>query len=171
MKTKISFVVDRSYDFYMKAELLIYSLLKNTQYSEDDIVVHCVKGVEDCFTDFLEKKAISYIYIEPFLDGKFCNKIQQLSSFIGEDCNVILLDTDTYLLDHIEIRYPEKFAAKIVDGSFPSLKTIKKMYKKVGLTRPKTTNADCNLFLLRSNKTIEFNYNGGFYHIPKHLIE
>lgn len=165
--TLLSFVVDASPKFYFQAELLITSILRNTSFTNDDIIVHCVTTVSQKFIAYLTKKNIKYNLINPFLDGKYCNKLAQLTHLLNLDKNVILLDTDIYFLNTPEILNENSFCAKIVLKSNPPLRVLKKIYKETGLALPKLVPTDWE----GKGKTLDCNFNGGFYYIPSKMVK
>lgn len=75
-KTYISFVVDHNPKFYYQAELLLWSLIHNANIPKSNIVVQCTNEVYSSFIDFLIQNSFTVCFIEKFLDGMFCNKLQ-----------------------------------------------------------------------------------------------
>jgi len=119
---------------YYQAEILLYSLQKNAQIKKDRIVIHCLNRVDDFFLDFLKENNYQINIIKPFLDGKYSNKLQQLSFFQSYEKNiagVVLLDTDMFVLNKLNLS-KDIFSAKLVDGPNPSLKTLDKIYTESG---------------------------------------
>lgn len=168
-KYKISFVVDNLALHYYQAELLLYSLEQFAEISKEDVLVHCLDRVDSDFLNFLLQNGYNYKIIEPYLDGKYCNKLQQLESFKNvEDVDgIMLLDTDMFVLKPFEMPNNDLISGKIVDGPNPSMKTLSKIFKEANLKFPKIVSTD---FDKSNNDTFDCYFNGGFYYIPaKHI--
>jgi len=165
----ISFVVDKLPLHYYQAELLLYSLEKNSNYTKEQIIVQCLNRVDQYFLNFLKEHKFSYVLIEPYLDGKYCNKLQQLEYFEDKDVSgVILMDTDMFVIEDFASEFNnDTICAKIVDAPNPSLKTLQNIYKAAQLSLPHHTPSDWNI---PNNLTFDNNFNGGFYYIPKKHI-
>jgi len=167
----ISFLVDSLPLHYYQAELLLHSLKTFTSIKQEHIIVHCTNRVEKSFLEFLEAKEIEYKIVDPYLDGKYCNKLTQLESFIKQDSTmdgVILLDTDTFFLSNPIIEDRNKIAGKTVDASNPPITVLKRIYKEANLTLPHEEATD---WINDNSQTIYGNFNGGFYYIPSKDIE
>ena len=167
----LSFLVDDLPIHYYQAELLLYSLQRFTSFCKEKIVVHCTDRVGEEFVDFLRDEGYEYRRVEPYLDGKYCNKLTQLECFyeMGEDLDgVLLVDTDTFFLDDPFVSDKEKFAAKIVDGPNPPLHVIERIYREAGISLPEIVHSD---WLMESDLTIATNFNGGFYYFPRTVVK
>jgi hypothetical protein len=167
---KVSFVVDGNPLYYYQAELLLFSLEHFAKQPKEDILVHCTQKVDSSFIDFLTRNNYSYKIIEPFLDGKYCNKIQQLHSFSEykeQEGGAFFLDTDMFILEPLQVPDSSKFSAKIVDGPNPSLKILQKIFSKASLPIPDAISSD---WIIGNNDTLPVNFNGGMYYIPFKLI-
>ncbi|MFZ2726686.1 MAG: hypothetical protein WAX77_10580 [Methylococcaceae bacterium] len=163
MTTIISFVVDGLALHYYQAELLLFSLNHFAKHPIENIIVHCTNRVDSRFINFLKKN--NYKIIEPFLDGKYCNKIKQLDTFNDiPDANILLLDTDTFVLKPLIIPNENLFHAKIVDAENPPLTVIKRIFQQAAIELPNIINTDWHL---NNALTIATNFNGGFYYIPQ----
>lgn len=162
---KVSFVVDNLATHYYQAELLLFSLDHFGKQSKDNILVHCTTRVDTTFLNFLKINGYQYKIIEPFLDGKYCNKIQQLEAFnnSNEEGGVFLLDTDMFVLEPLNIPDQSSFCAKNVDGPNPPLETINAIFTKANIQCPPLVDTD---WILDDSRTIATNFNGGFYYIP-----
>lgn len=167
----LSFLVDDVSLHYYQAELLLFSLSQFTSFKKDQIIVHCTTRVNDEFLFFLKENKYSYKVIEPYLDGKYCNKLQQLSSFsfLTERDAVFLVDTDTFFLADPVLDFSSKIGGKVVDAPNPSLKVLAKIFNEAALSFPKIVPTD---WVMENAYTFETNFNGGFYYIPaKHVLE
>lgn len=162
---KISFVVDHSPLLYYQAELLLFSLGHFAKHKKEDILVQCTNRVDETFLAFLRANDYTFSIIEPFLDGKYCNKIQQLAAFDtdGNYDGVFLIDTDVFALEAFAPADPHKFCAKIVDGPNPPIRVLEKIYGAAKLARPKPIGTDW----YPDEMTFDTNFNGGYYYIPK----
>jgi len=169
LKLAISFVIDNLPLHYYQAELLLYSLKSSTSFDTSDIYVQCTDRVEQIFLEYLSKNGYKYIIIEPFLDGTYCNKLQQLSYFLKSDYNgVFLLDADMIALkDFSQITTMNTIAAKVVDGPNPPLSTLTKIYNAAKIDKHEFISPDWDT----ETSTIHANCNGGFYYIPKENLE
>lgn len=166
---QISFVVDNLASHYYQAELLLYSLEKNSNYQKKDIVVQCLNRVDDEFLNYLIDNGYTYNLIEPYLDGKYCNKLMQLEYFRNKNIDgVILMDTDMFVLDDLSQIKGDKIMAKRVDAPNPALSTLENIYKAASLKLPTLGYSD---WVMPNNATFKNNFNGGFYYIPQNLIE
>ena len=167
----ISFVVDVNFLHYYQAQLLLHSLTLNTNFSKENIIVQCIEGVHQEFIDYLEKEGFKYHYISPFLDKKYCNKLQQLEYFISNDLDVesvILMDADMYVLDNAIYELDsEHIIGKVVDAPNPPLDMVKGIFNESCILLPELVDSD---WQIPNNQTIKGNFNGGFYYIPaKHI--
>ena len=165
----ISFVVDAIPKHYFQAGLLLLSLEYFAKHPKENILVQCVNRVDKKFIHFLEKNGYRYRLIEPYLDGKYCNKLQQLEAFIGKKCDgVFLLDTDMFVLEPLLSMKNHCFAAKIVDAPNPPLPVIRRIFNAANIVLPEIVDSD---WKLDNNTTIATNFNGGLYFIPSQIIE
>lgn len=164
----ISFVVDKLPIHYYQAELLLHSLEQNTSYTKKDIVVQCLDRIDDKFIDYLKDNGYTYNIIAPYLDGKYCNKLQQLEYFIDKDIDgVILMDTDMFVIGDLSDIGGNEIIAKRVDAPNPILSTLQNIYKKASLEMPTVLKSDWDM---PNNETFQNNFNGGFYYLPQQII-
>lgn len=169
MKLALSFVIDNLPLHYYQAELLLYSLKHSTSFDIDDLFVQCTDRVEDFFLEFLSTHGYKYIIIEPYLDGTYCNKLQQLTFFLESAYDgVFLLDADMIALeDFSQIATMNTIAAKVVDASNPPMTTLTKIYDAAKIDKQDKVSPDWET----EDKTMYANCNGGFYYIPKDYLE
>ena len=161
----LSFLVDDLPLHYYQSELLLFSLEKFTSFRKDNILIHCTARVNDNFLLFLKENGYAYKIVEPYLDGKYCNKLQQLSSFkaLNDEDAVFLVDTDTFFLNNPIVNYPQKIGGKIVDAPNPPLRVLSKIFNEAKLIYPKIVPSD---WVMEDAYTFECNFNGGFYYVP-----
>ena len=166
----ISFVVDINPLHYYQAQLLIHSIFLNTDFPKENIVVQCIEGVDDNFIAYLDQKGVSYTFVSPYLDQRYCNKLTQLEYFLGKDIeSIILLDADMYVTDNaIYTLSSDKVMGKVVDAPNPPLGIVEDIFKEASLSLPVQVTTDWNV---PENITVAGNFNGGFYYIPGKLIE
>ena len=164
----VSFLVDALPEHYFKAELLLFSLKKFGLISQSHILVHCTSRVDNSFLAFLDHSGYTYCQVEPFLDGTFCNKIQQLRSFRHTKAKgFFLLDIDTFILEPLLVPDENIFWAKIVDAPNPALPILKRIFDKAEISFPPIAPSDCDL---KGGLTIDCNFNGGLYYIPARYL-
>ncbi len=164
----ISFVVDALDLHYYQAELLLLSLEKFGKVAKNNILVQCLDRVDKVFLDFLTDNGYKYRTIEPYLDGKYCNKLQQLEAFKDIEADgIILLDADMFVLQPFDIPNSKLVYGKTVDGPNPPLSVLKNTFHEANIDLPNIVNSDWDM---KNNLTIECNFNGGFYYVPKGCI-
>jgi len=167
-----SFVVDALELHYFQAELLLYSLEQNSGVAKDKIIVQCIEGVSPSFFNFLEKNNYAYNVIKPYLDGKYCNKLQQLNFFVNnnsEECEgVVLMDTDMVVTSTLEKLCGDCFLAKTVDAPNPPIEILEKIYNAASISVPNIVQSDWDV---EKNETYSGNFNGGLYYIPQRYLE
>ncbi len=165
---KISFVVNDHPALYFQAELLLLSLECFARHKKEDILVQCTSLVNDTFLSFLKDNHYNYTIFEPYLDGKYCNKIKQLEAFQSAENfqGVFLLDTDVFALSPILPPNPHVFCGKIVDGPNPPLEVLSRIYEAAQLNHGQIVLPDWDW----GKSTISGYFNGGFYYIPKKYI-
>jgi len=166
----LSFLVDDLPLHYYQSELLLFSLEKFTSFKKNNILIHCTTRVNEDFLLFLRENNYAYKVVEPYLDGKYCNKLQQLSSFkdLNNDDAVFLVDADTFFLNDPIVNFPQKIGGKVVDAPNPSLKVLKKIFNEAKLSCPKIVPTD---WVMEGAYTFECNFNGGFYYVPAKDIQ
>lgn len=166
----LSFLVDDLPLHYYQSELLLFSLEKFTSFNKNNILVHCTSRVNEDFLFFLKENNYDYKVVEPYLDGKYCNKLQQLSSFknLNDEDTVLLVDADTFFLNDPILNYPQKIGGKVVDAPNPPLRVLTKIFNEAKLNYPKIVPTD---WVIADAYTFECNFNGGFYYVPAKDIE
>lgn len=167
----LSFLVDDLPLHYYQSELLLFSLNKFTSFKKNNILIHCTTRVNEAFLLFLRENNYRYKVVEPYLDEKYCNKLQQLASFtnLNDDDAVFLVDADTFFLNDPIVNFPQKIGGKVVDAPNPPLGVLSKIFTNAGLGFPKIVQSD---WVMEDAYTFETNFNGGFYYVPgKHVLE
>lgn len=161
----LSFLVDDLPLHYYQSELLLFSLEKFTSFNKNNILIHCTTRVNKDFLLFLKEQDYNYKIVEPYLDGKYCNKLQQLSSFkeLNDEDAVFLVDADTFFLNDPIVNYSSKVGGKVVDAPNPPLRVLTKIFNEAKLSYPKIVPTD---WIMKDAYTFECNFNGGFYYVP-----
>lgn len=165
-----SMVIDDNERHYRDAAFLLYSLENCAGMSRRNIVVHCVDRVPACRTRALARAGYRVVSIPPFLDGRYCNKLRQLDTFVNaaacEQMCVYLLDLDLIVLSPLCVPDPDRLWGKIVDAPNPPLAVLDRIFAFAGVEPPSRVPCDWS-----SGDTLATNFNGGLYHIPGALIE
>jgi len=166
----LSFLVDDIPLHYYQSELLLFSLEKFTSFNKNNILIHCTTRVNDEFLLFLKENNYVYKIVEPYLDGKYCNKLQQLVSFkyLNDEDGVFLVDADTFFLNDPIVKHPNKIGGKVVDAPNPPLRVLTKIFNETNLTYPNIVPTD---WVMEGAYTFECNFNGGFYYIPARHVQ
>jgi hypothetical protein len=166
----LSFLVDKTPLSYYQSELLLFSLEQFTSFNKDNILIHCTTRVDDEFLFFLNEQRYKYKIVEPYLDGKYCNKLQQLASFknLKSEDGVFLIDSDTFFLNDPSLLFSQKIGGKVVDAPNPPLRVLTKIFNEAKLNYPKIVRTD---WIMEDAFTFESNFNGGFYYIPAKKVE
>ncbi|MGH6822633.1 MAG: hypothetical protein ACREC4_03945, partial [Methylocella sp.] len=103
--------------------------------------------------------------IEPFLDGKNCNKLQQLSVVddfgLSEQAGLLLLDVDIAVSAPLVIPDRDRVAGKIVDGPNPPIHVLTRIFEAAAVALPEQVQCDWN-----TGMTFASNFNGGVLYIP-----
>ncbi|MGA8146938.1 MAG: hypothetical protein WB870_05090 [Gallionellaceae bacterium] len=169
MKGLISFVVDGIAAHYYKAELFLFSLEKFAGVPRNRILVQCVDRVSQDFLAFLRHHGYTYRLVSPFLDGKYCNKLQQLEgieTYLADSDGVYLLDIDMAVLAPFAIPDNQAICGKIVDQPNPPLHVLERIFTTANIGLPESVSCDCD-----QGKTLSTNFNGGFLFIPRDIIK
>jgi 2-polyprenyl-3-methyl-5-hydroxy-6-metoxy-1,4-benzoquinol methylase len=165
MKTYYSCVVDVNPKFHYQSWLLVHSLIEMANVSPQNIWIHYIVGVDVTFLEKLRSLGVQLKEIDSFGDGKYCNKIAQLSNESLKEADlVILMDTDMIVTQQIsgEINF-NCVSGKIVDYPNPEISVLNKIFSEAGIEEqlaPIKTDFSEDL-------TYAGNYNGGLYVIPK----
>jgi len=169
MKVYYSCVVDINPKFHYQCWLWVHSLIEMAKINPQNIWVHYIKEVNLTFVEKLKSLGVQVKQIESFGDGKYCNKIAQLSNEALRNADVlILMDTDMIVTKDFsnEINL-NCVSGKIVDLPNPEILVLNKIFSEAGIERTfgeiKTD--------LSEELTYAGNFNGGLYVIPQKYIE
>lgn len=159
-----SFVIDVGPWFAWKGYHLARSIFEHCSQNLFAIHVHATPEVAPRDCEILEKIGCTVCRMERFGDGRYCNKIAQVSNLptAGYDI-VVLLDTDTIFINDITpYLHADAIQAKVVDAPNPSLHTLKQVADLAKIARlPPIMITDSG-----SGETYSRNCNGGLYVIP-----
>lgn len=160
----VSFVVDAFAEHYHKAELLLFSLETFGAVPRANILVQCVDRVDPSFLDFLRQNGYRMRLVAPFLDGSYCNKLQQLpgleKELEGID-GVFLLDIDMAAVAPLQVPDTRRVWGKVVDGPNPPLAVLGRIFAEALVSLPEVIPCDWG-----SGDTVATNFNGGFLFLP-----
>jgi glycosyltransferase involved in cell wall biosynthesis len=168
MNGLVSFVVDGIAEHYYKAELLLFSLKKFGGVPRNRILVQCVDRVSKDFLAFLQQRGYNHRLVAPFLDSKYCNKLQQLEgieTYLADADGAYLLDIDMAVLAPFSVPDNQAICGKIVDIPNPPLHVLERIFSTAGIGLPAFVSPDCD-----QGMTLATNFNGGFLFIPRNLI-
>lgn len=166
MEAIFSFVVDADPRFVAQTKLFIASLMAQGVPAKA-IHAHVTPNTGKAARDLLQRAGVKTHVLQPFLDGKYCNKLVQLDTLLEfeADCYV-LCDTDLAFAGPINgWLNAEELRAKPVDLPNPPLDRLEALRRRIGLEvepRLVRTSADPAL-------TWSTNCNGGLYIVPSKL--
>lgn len=166
---KYACFVDNSSKFIYQAWNLVNSLINNARIKAENIYIHYSEGMDTYFLDKCRNLGINTCFINKFGDGKYCNKITQLSNAKLYDTDLlVLLDTDMVVLKNFENNInTNKIYGKIVDFPNPSLDILDEIFALANIhKRPEKIKTD-----LSDELTYNGNFNGGLYILPGDILE
>jgi len=190
-----SFVVDEHPKFAYQAWHLARSLQTHCNADRADIHVQFTPEVSDGVRKIFDVEGYTVHMLERFGDGRWCNKLGQLPNLFGHAFDrVVLLDTDTIVVSDLRpFLGGNAVQAKIVDVARPSLDVLHKICRSAGgrpagsvlvdAARPSLNAlrkiwrfahgrpADHVLADASGDLTMTGNSNGGFYAVPRSLVE
>lgn len=168
-RTIFSFVVDAHPKFAYQGYHLAMSLLEHCGASPQDIHVQITPEVGERTRKLFANLGFRLHEIQPFGDGRYCNKCVQLQSLTDlEFDQVILLDTDTiFVADPRPMLARGVVQGKVVDAENPSLHALEEIARNAGMrTLPPRIMTENG-----ASWTYLGNCNGGFYLIPRRHVE
>ena len=152
-----------------QVENLLLTLQACGAAPREALVVQCTERVDASVKDKLAGSGYTVVVIEPYLDGKYCNKIVQLDHFASLEKDglegVFLFDSDTVVLSPLDVPDRERIWGKIVDHRNPPLSTLKSVFSAAGLALPRIVPCDWD-----AGDTIDTNFNGGLIYIPMRVL-
>lgn len=166
MNVIYSFVVDSAPVFLPQTRMFLASLMAQGVVP-DQIHAHVTPGVGEEARNLLRRIGVCNHELQPFLDGKYCNKLVQLDSLLNLDADVyILCDTDLAFAGSIEKWIDLNYLrAKPVDFENPPLERLTALKNRLGLdVTPRLVATSCS-----AGTTWSTNCNGGLYIVPGKL--
>lgn len=169
-KYMYSVVIDGVESHKQKLHILLTTLTKLANVPATEIVVHCTTRVDIDFMEAVQQAGYLVNSVEPYLDGKYCNKLRQLDYFASKAPldlrGVYLLDVDIAVVLPLAVQDDTQVWGKIVDAPNPPLSVLSRIFESAQISLPKVVSCDWNV-----GPTIESNLNGGFYYVPRGQIE
>ena len=168
-RTIFSFIVDADPKFAYEGYHLARSLIEHSCDNASDVNVQFTSNVVAETRELFGKLGCTLHEIERFGDGRFCNKIAQLTNLHAIDfAYVVLLDTDMIALADLRpYLSADALVAKVVDLPAPPVETLAEIARLAGMqTLPALMSSDAG-----GGMTYTGNCNGGFYGIPKRLAQ
>jgi hypothetical protein len=168
-QTIYSFILDADPDFTYQGWHLARSLLDRCEARPSQVHVHCTSEVSAWRRELFLAQGYNVHALERVGEGKYCNKIAQTPSLKDiEFGKVVLLDTDTIAIADLRPFLPNgAIGAKIVDATNPPIEVLKEIAFASGLqTLPDECSTD-----LPGGLTLQGNFNGGMYAVPKAACE
>jgi hypothetical protein len=166
VKAIYSFIIDGDKKF----DLQTYVFLKTITASGVDpssVIAHCTPTASAEARKIASSFGVETLTLEPFLDGKFCNKIHQLPTLIRSSADIfVLCDTDIAFMSRIDHLFSATHVrAKPVDLANPPLKLLEdlRISRKFQYS-PIIVETSCD-----KQPTYSVNCNGGLYIIPSSL--
>ena len=161
----VSIVVDTVDDHLYKADLLIRTLDRHAGIPPGQVIVHYVNRLPAAAVATFARMGCKTRKIEPFLDGKHCNKLQQLSVVdefgLSEPAGLLLLDVDIAVTAPLVIPDRDRVAGKVVDSPHPPIHVLTRIFKAAAVALPEQVQCDWN-----TGQTFASNFNGGVLYIP-----
>lgn len=159
-----SFIVDNHPRFSYEGWHLARSLQLHCAAPPRDIHVQFTPEVTADIEAIFADAGYSTHRIEPFGDGKWCNKLAQIPNVLQEDFDyLLLLDTDTITVGDMRPFFTEEaLYAKVVDFANPSLQALTEIFDTAGVQKPELILTDAG-----DGKTFSGNCNGGMYALHK----
>ncbi len=159
-----SFVVDEHPKFAYQAWHLARSLIRHCAADPSDITIQVTPGVPSAIAQIFRSEGYAVRSLEPFGDGKWCNKIGQLPNLLDEACDrIVLLDTDMIAVADIRpFLHGTSVQAKVVDCANPSLAALRDVMSGRSSQSFALMPTDAT-----GEPTLVGNANGGFYAVPR----
>lgn len=169
MKTIYSFVLDFQSYFFYQGWLLARSLEEKCGAAPSDIHIHFTAESNLELLNKFSKAGYQLHPLERFGDGKYCNKIAQISALAEQVHDIaVLLDTDMIAVSDLRPYFDSNhIRAKVVDCANPPIDTLREILTLSGISHVQEgcpTDSGDGLTLLG-------NCNGGLYIIPKSQLE
>lgn len=160
-----SFVVDGGEAFRYQAFIFCRTLL-STGTPADSVFAQLTPSAwgDSALLSMLQAFGVRTASIHPFLDGKYCNKLNQLDNLPLDQAEfVALCDTDLAFLEPVNaVVKPGTIRSKPVDEPNPPLPLLIEAMRRCHIVaQPKLTQTSIN-----GEPTFAANCNGGLYLLP-----
>lgn len=168
-RTIFSFVADDDPAFVYGGWHLARSLIEHCGGDPSAIVVHCTPEVSEAQRAVFQDLGCHVCQIARFGDGRFWNKLNQISNLQSFDFDrVVLLDTDTIAVSDLRpFLSDSSILGKIVDTVNPPLEVLEEIATMSNLPGlPAIVETDTGI-----GETYFGNCNGGFCSVPRMFIE
>jgi hypothetical protein len=142
---------------------MVWSLISQAGVPPENIILHSI--LPPSKMSIFTSKGIRVVQIEKFPGNPWCNKLQQLDSLKGEDFyDVVMLDTDTLVLEEPPRAKLGKGHGKMVDFANPSKETLIKIYSDAKLPWKDARSE------IDESPTVHANVNGGVHVMHKDFL-
>lgn len=164
-----SCLIDDQPKFYLQGYYFVLALVKIAKVSGSRIYIHMTtKNLE--FESLVSQYGVNIVYVQPWGDKKYCNKLAQLDTpaLLKADY-VFLCDADLAILEDLydlASKNKNKILGKLVDFPNPPLEQLEVIYDHFALQYPKISYET-----LTGEPSFEGNFNGGLYGIPGKYVE
>lgn len=166
MKAIYSFVIDGDKKFEIQTRLFLTTLLA-TGVEPSSVIAHCTPSASIKSRELASSFGVELQSLEPFFDGKYCNKLAQLTVLIRRAADVfVLCDTDLAFVGGIDLLFSTtRVRAKPVDLANPPIEILEELRIARNIERnPRIVETSCD-----RQPTYSVNCNGGLYVIPHAL--
>jgi len=159
-----STLVDQKPLFELQGLIWTWTLTELADVPLADLVVHLVNGGRPAYREMLEGLGVKTVSVDPFGDGKYCNKVAQFGTdILRESDGVVFTDADVAILEDIgRTAGLDCVKGKIVDLPRPSLAVLTRLFKMAGLAKPPSLARPT----FATEPTFQGNFNGGLYMVP-----
>jgi hypothetical protein len=164
----VSMVIDDVHDHSYKADLLIRTLARNAGIPPARVIVQHVDRVPAGVVESFARMGCKMRQIAPFLDGRYCNKLQQLGGLELQTygaAGILLLDLDIAVAAPLSLPDRSRLCGKIVDAPNPPLPVLAGLFAAAKVVPPETVACDWD-----SGETFATNFNGGVLYFPADLV-
>lgn len=166
-----SCIVDNSSVMMAQSFIWVTCLLTLRGAAARDVYVHVVDITDRGYLGWLEECGVNVVRREAFDPrNRYCNKLQQLDTFIGSDyASIALMDCDTAWVGNATPHPHGAVAAKIVDVANPNEAVLASVFAAAGLGAPDWTAASFPGGP-GVNCTDRNNCNGGLYVVDREFL-
>jgi hypothetical protein len=159
-------VLDGDPKFTLQAKILL-ATLRSVGAATGDIVAHVTPSVDPELVTYVENAGIRTAALAPTIDGRYCNKVNQLKMSMDSCETVILCDTDLAFIESpTALASSGRAVAKPVDCENPPLERLEALRIAAGIVAtPRIVETTIDKV-----PTYSTNCNGGLYMLPHSLV-